>query len=78
MKRLLTAFFVLFSTAVHAQQQQLPPVEPNAVIGDLVLGNVQQQRVIEGLRAQVTALQAEVKRLKDKHEPELSKPDASK
>lgn len=74
MKHFIFAAAILVPTLAYGQQPAAPPVDPLPVIGELVLNSIQHQRNTEMLKAQLAAAQAEVKRLKDKYEPEPPPP----
>lgn len=73
MKRYLIPILLVLASPVAAQQPA-PPTDPVATqMGALVIEVLRLQQSVQALQGQVTTAQAEVKRLKDKYEPEPAK-----
>ena len=78
MKRYLIPLLLVLATPVAAQQAT-PPADPVATqMGALVIEVLRLQQSTQGLQTQLTTAQAEVKRLKDKYEPQTSAAESPK
>lgn len=72
MKRYLVSFFLILATPAAAQPAA-PPDPVATQMGALVIEVLRLQQTVQTLQTQLVTAQAEVKRLKDKHEPEPKK-----